>query len=63
MSASPAARVIAGDDQRCDLHDLAMATGGRALLLPRGRDVRLRRGRVAGVGGHDGQEGVLDCVH
>lgn len=57
------ASAITGDDQRCDLHHLAVATGGRARLLLRGREVTLRRRRVAGFGGHHGQESVRDRVH
>jgi len=60
---SGGARCVSGDDQRGDLDDLAFASGGRTGVLLRVGDVSLRRGRVAAVRGHDGEQRVLDRVH
>ncbi len=53
----------AGDDQRGDLDDLAVATGGRTRVLLCRCDVGSRGGGVTLVGCGDGEQGMPDRVH
>jgi hypothetical protein len=60
---SRGALVFAGDDQSCDLNDLAFtASCGSGLMLGVG-EVLEGGGLVAGVGCRDGEDCCIDCVH
>ena len=57
------ALTVSSDDQRSDFDDLAVAAGGRTGVAPRAGDVLLRRGSLADVRCHDGEQGVRDRAH
>ncbi len=54
------AGVVAGDDQRGDLHHLALTAGGGPDPLLRLAQVVGGSGGVAGSGGRHGEQGELD---
>lgn len=51
------------DDERCDLDDLAVASGGASRVLPGGVEMAVGVGCVACDGGQHGEESVVDGVH
>ena len=55
--------VVDRNDQRGDLDDLAVATGGRACGSSRAGEVRIGPDAVAVLLGHDGQQCRCDGVH
>ena len=54
---------VAGDDQRGDLHDLAVSASGRAHVALGGGQVRLAGGQVALIRGQDREQSFGDRVH
>jgi len=51
------------NDQPRDLDNLTFTASGRSGVTLGPGQLRKRGRRVAAVGGHDGEEGVLDRVH
>lgn len=56
------APLIAGNHQRGDLDDLTFASRRGPGVLPGAGDVAMGRDAVTAIGGHHGEQGVLDGV-